>query len=106
MNWYSMTDRAILQELVARARRKRLAMNMTQKGLAERAGIHVNSVVRFEHGKTVSLLTFIQVLRVLGELDSLNSFLPDPGISPVQLMKFKGKERTRASRSRTAIHGT
>lgn len=93
-----MTNQSILLEIVARARRKRLAMNITQKVLAEKAGIHFNSVVRFEKGKTVSLMAFIQVLRVLGELDSLNAFLPDPGISPVQLMKFKGRERVRASK--------
>jgi transcriptional regulator with XRE-family HTH domain len=101
MNWYAMTDQEILQELVNRIRKKRLMVNLTQKELALKAGIHFNSVVRFERGKTISLLTFIQILRVLNELDGLNTFMPDPGISPVQLLKLKGKEKMRASKTRT-----
>jgi transcriptional regulator with XRE-family HTH domain len=96
-----MTDQEILQELVNRIRKKRLMVNLTQKELALTAGIHFNSVVRFERGKTISLLTFIQILRVLNELDGLNTFMPDPGISPVQLLKLKGKEKMRASKTRT-----
>jgi transcriptional regulator with XRE-family HTH domain len=101
MNWYAMTDQGILRELVNRIRKKRLMLNLTQKELALKAGIHFNSVVRLEHGKTISLMTFIQVLRVLDELDGLNMFLPDPGISPIQLLKLKGKEKMRASKTRT-----
>ena len=54
------------------------------------------------------MLTLIQVLRALGGLEEkifvaeyqikLNAFLPEPGPSPLQLAKMKGRERQRASR--------
>jgi len=97
MNWYILSDPAILLELANRVRKKRLMINMTRRQLAEKAGLHPNSVANLENGKTVSLQTFIQVLRALDELASLDHFIPDPGISPVALLKLKGKEKQRAS---------
>ena len=44
------------------------------------------------------MLTFIQILRALDALEELDSLLPEPGISPLQLAKMKGKVRRRASR--------
>ena len=44
------------------------------------------------------MLTLIQILRALEALDGLDSFLPDPGISPLQLAGMKGRERKRANR--------
>ena len=33
----------------------------------------------------------------MNALEEIDSFLPDPGVSPLQLAKMKGKERRRAS---------
>ena len=38
MDYYSMSDRAILREIGRRLKRKRLDRNMTQQTLADRAG--------------------------------------------------------------------
>ena len=43
--------------------------------------------------------TLIAVLRELGALDHLSSFLPEIPVSPLLLLKSQGKERKRASRS-------
>jgi len=43
------------------------------------------------------MLTFVQVLRALGVLDELDSLLPDPGISPLEIARMKGRMRKRAS---------
>ncbi|WP_340064755.1 helix-turn-helix transcriptional regulator [Ascidiimonas aurantiaca] len=92
-----LTDQHILEELSRRVRQRRLNLNITQKQLAKSAGVHLQTIKKFEAGNNIQLLTLIQVLRVLGDLDTLNLFLPDPGISPVQLVKLKGKSRERAS---------
>jgi hypothetical protein len=48
-------------------------------------------------GNPFEILTLIQILRALNALDEIDSFLPDPGISPLQLAMMRGKERQRAS---------
>lgn len=38
----------------------------------------------------------IRILRALGKMDALDAFLPEPGLSPLQLARLKGRERKRA----------
>lgn len=99
MNFYGMSDKAILRELGRRVRQNRLAKNLTQKRLAEMAGVSRMTIVNLEKGQAATLLTFIQVLHSLGSLDGLENFLPDLGPSPLQVAKMKGKKRSRASGS-------
>ncbi|MHA7830157.1 MAG: helix-turn-helix domain-containing protein [Flagellimonas sp.] len=91
------SNESILEELTKRVRQRRLNLNMTQEQLANRTGLHIQTIKNFESGNNTSLLTLIQILRVFGDLAALDKFLPNPGISPVQLLKLKGKERERAS---------
>lgn len=93
---YGMTDNAILEELGRRFRALRLRKNITQEELARRTMISTTRIKALEAGRT-KLDTMIGVLRELGALDELDSFLPDPGISPIQIAKMKGKIRQRAS---------
>ena len=99
MNFYGMSDKAILREVGRRVRQNRLAKNLTQKRLAEMAGVSRMTIVNLEKGQAATLLTFIQVLHSLGSLDGLEKFLPDLGPSPLQVAKMKGKKRSRASGS-------
>ncbi len=94
-----LSDKAILKELARRIRRRRLNLNLTQQQVAEQSGLHLQTIKNFESGNNASLLTLIQILRVFGDLEALDRFLPDPGLSPVQLLKLKGKQRQRASGS-------
>lgn len=98
MSIYGMSDRAILREMGRRLKRKRLDKNMSQQELAELAGLNRTTVSEIEQGNPFAMLTFIQILRALDALEELDSLLPDPGISPLQLAKMKGKVRQRASR--------
>lgn len=98
MSIYGMSDRAILKEIGRRLKRKRLGKNLSQQKLADLAGINRTTVRDIEQGSPFGVLTLVEILRALDALDELNSFLPDPGISPLQLAKMKGKERRRASR--------
>ncbi|WP_024769423.1 helix-turn-helix transcriptional regulator [Aquimarina macrocephali] len=99
MNINNLSDEQILAELTQRVKQRRLNLNITQDELSKRAGVHVQTIKNFESGKTTTLLTFIQILRAFGDLSALSSLFPDPGISPIELLKLKGKERERASRS-------
>lgn len=97
MNIYGMSDRAILREIGRRLKRKRLEKNVSQQKLAELAGLNRTTIGEAERGTPFGVLTLVQILRALNALEEIDSFLPDPGISPLQLAKMKGKERRRAS---------
>ena len=97
MQLSNLSDTAILEELTQRIRQRRLNLNLTQEQVADKSGLHKQTIKNFESGKNASLLTLIQILRVFGDLGALDKFLPDPGVSPIQLLILKGKERERAS---------
>lgn len=100
MDYYGMTDRAILVELGSRLRRRRLNRNITQQRLADEAGVSRLNIYHLESGRGIHLMSFVRVLRTLESLAELDAFLPERGISPLQLAKLKGTPRRRASRKR------
>ena len=99
MDFVVMTDAEIERELGRRIKALRLRKNLTQDELAARALLHRNAISALESGKGSRMSTLIAVLRELGALDHLSSFLPEIQVSPLLLLKGQGKERKRASRS-------
>ena len=97
MNLNNMSHAAISLELGQRLKRARLNADITQAELAKRAGLNRRTILNAEKGK-VQLENFIVILAALGLTDQLNMFLPDQQLSPLQLAKFSGRERKRASR--------
>ena len=64
----------VQQELAEQVRQRRLALNLSQGGLANRAGISMGTVKRFEktgHISLDSLLKIALVLDALGEFETL-----------------------------------
>ena len=100
MDFYGMTDKALLKEIGQRLRTLRLNRNLSQEQLADSAGISRITVGECERGGSVNMLTMVQILRALDQLENLDALLPAPGLSPLQLAKLKGKARQRASGSR------
>lgn len=82
--------------LCKQVERIRLARNITQAQLAERAEVSLRTVGRLEKGEGVSLDTFIRVLKALGLQASLAAALPDPTVRPVERLQAAGRERQRA----------
>lgn len=97
MTIYGMSDRAIVKEMGRRVKRKRLEKNLTQQEVAELAGINRTTFSDLERGKLFGILTLLKILRALNSLEAIDAFLPDPGLSPLQLAKMRGRERQRAS---------
>lgn len=76
-------------------------MQTTQKEMAELTNLSQRTISNLENGKDVSFSTVIDVLRALGQLQSLEVMIPEPGIRPSQIVKYgKQPERVR-SRSKT-----
>lgn len=99
MDFYSLSDLGIEEELGKRIKTLRLRKNLTQKELAEATTLSLNVIKSLESGRG-KLSSIIAVLRELGALDHLDSFIPEPSISPMQLAKMQGKQRERASGDR------
>ena len=99
MDFYTLSDKGIEEELGHRIRALRLRKNITQKELAEATTLSLNSIKSLESGRG-KLSTFIAVLRELEALDHLDNFIPEVSISPMQLAKTQGKVRKRASGER------
>ena len=101
-NWYSMSDPAIVSQLGTFLRQIRLQQNLTQEQVAEKAGLSRSAISDMENGKTVaSLLTTVQVLRALQQLQLLDNWQVTSQVSPLQMAKLSGKERLRASGTTT-----
>ena len=98
MDWYGMSDKAIVRDIGKRIRQMRLNKNISQNTLSEKIGIHRVTLSKIERGQQISLLTLIQIMRGLGELQRLENIVLEDIISPIQLAKLQGKKRKRASR--------
>ena len=97
MKFNEMTIPAILNELGSRIQRERLNRDMTQSELAQKAGVSLRTLQHVEAGRGCTLFSLVGILRALDRLSDLDGFLPEPGISPVQLARMKGHVRQRAS---------
>ena len=96
MDIYSKSDKAILAEIGSRFRRLRLRRDLSQEQLAMYAQVSISTIKSLEAGAG-KLSTIIAVLRELKALDQIENFIPEPSVSPVQLLERAGKERQRAS---------
>jgi transcriptional regulator with XRE-family HTH domain len=103
MNWNSLSNSAIIEEVGKRLKGYRFQRKLTQQELADQAGISVFSVIQIEKGKAVTLIVFLSVLRVLRILDNFELFIPEIGISPIELLRLKGKTPKRIKKSKKQL---
>ncbi len=80
-----LSDTQIEQEMGNRLKNHRLDLNLTQEEVASRSGLSRRTITAIENGEGSTLGTLIAMLRALNALDTLESFLPDPGISPIAM---------------------
>lgn len=59
------------QKIAGNIREKRLLMELTQEGLAERSGVPLATLRKFEQKGIVSLESFLKLLRVIGGLEEI-----------------------------------
>ncbi len=93
------TTEEILREVGERLQGFRLQQNVTQAELAETAGVGHATVKRAEAGENIRLETIVKILRALGRVEALDSFLPEPLVSPIRLADQRERGRQRARRS-------
>lgn len=96
-----LTDITILKELGERISQHRLELELTQADLAEQAGIGKRTLERIEAGASAQSISLLRVLRVLKLLPGLDLLLPEVGPRPMDLLKYKGKQRQRVRQAKS-----
>lgn len=100
MNLDFMTDGEIAELLGNRLRTYRMTFDeygITRERVAQRAGVSLSSVERFEKGGNPRLLTVISILREFGLLGGLVAVIPDTsGLTPMQIIEQMKPGRKRA----------
>ncbi len=91
------TPRDVLLACAQRAKELRLSENMTQKELADRMGISVGSIKRFEKTGEIQFSSLLNLALVLGRLDEFDAVFTRVR-TPVSL--FNHKEPPKRQRAR------
>jgi transcriptional regulator with XRE-family HTH domain len=94
-NWTAMSDKVLLKHIGDFIKYHRMEQNKTQDTLATEAGISRSTLSLLERGESVTLLTLIQVLRMLDQLQVMDTFRIEKQISPIQLARMEQKKRKR-----------
>lgn len=94
------TPSDIQRELAARAKARRLELNISQAELAERSGMSLGSLRRFETTGEISLRYFLELALVLGELKEFATlFRP---VQTFSLFEEAPRPRQRSSKKSAA----
>ena len=99
MSWSRTSNHRIEEEIGKRIQKVRLLQNLTQKDLAQKAGLSRGAVSKIERGQGATLSSMIEIMRVLRLLDSFEQVFPTAQLSPLEIVKLEGKQRKRASSS-------
>lgn len=101
VDWASMSDVVLMETIGKFIKHHRMNQNRTQEEVSSKAGISRSTLSLLERGETVTISTFIQVIRVLDLLYIMDEFKVDDRISPIDYAKLQQKhQRKRASGSR------
>lgn len=90
------TPLEILTETAARAKTRRLALNFTQQGLAERSGVSLGSIKRFERSGKIAFEALLKVALALNALTDFESLFSSQAHStPLRLDDILKKPKVR-----------
>ena len=92
-DFYEYSTPELVRLLGERFRDYRMRCNFTQKEVAERSGIGLTTIHKFENGtaRNISLSTFILLLKVVGQINALDDVLPELPESPYLIRKEEKK---------------
>jgi len=99
-NFSTFTE--VLQKLGARLREQRLAQSLTQRELAQMAGLSLGALRKLETNGQCSLETLVRVVQALGLLDEMEDLfmLKRQSIAQMEQVDLVSR-RQRAPRKRT-----
>ncbi len=88
-DFYEYSTPELVRLLGSRFKEYRMRCNLTQREVAEQSGIGLTTIHKFEHGTAgnLSLSTFLLLLKVIGQINSLDELLPELPDSPYLIRK-------------------
>lgn len=92
------TTPELMQDIAMAARAGRLALNLTQTGLARRSGVSLGTIKKFERSGKISLKSLLNIAMALGatqEFESLFTTIPASAVLSLDklLVPPKGRKR-------------
>ena len=97
MDWMLRPPLDVQKDFARRARTLRIEQNLSQVSLAERIGVAVGTVKRFEKTGEIQFNHLLRMALVLGRLDEFDELF---GISPKPQSLFRLKEEKLRQRPR------
>ncbi len=99
INWHELSDDAVQAVIGRFIQETRLQQNKSQKQVADAAGLNRSTLSQIENGRGGTLLSIVQILRVLNQMSFLNVFQVEEKASPIYLAKMEMKKRKRARKT-------
>lgn len=78
------TPYEISKEIAQRAKNRRKALKLTQVQLAERSGVSLGSIKRFEQTGEISMSSLLKIAMVLGCLKDFERLFEKPAYSSIE----------------------
>lgn len=99
---YGKSNSEFIIELGNRFKQYRLTCRLTQKEVAERAGISLYTVKSFENGRALNITmgSFFSMLRAISFLDEADKLLPELPPSPYLIEKMNKQKPKRIKNGR------
>jgi transcriptional regulator with XRE-family HTH domain len=92
-----LTAPQLATAVAQRARRLRLDRNLTQQELADRAGMSLSSLRRFERTGEVAFLSLVRIAVALDAVDGLAALFPEQVRSLDDVLERPRRQRGRRS---------
>lgn len=83
----------VMELLGGRLRSLRKSRALTIGEVAGKTGLSRRTVARAESGRNPTLGTIVELLRAYGRLDALAALLPEPELSPMDMLKRTRKRK-------------
>lgn len=92
---YAFSNSDLVKMLGRRFKTYRIKCRMTQSEMSGQTGVSVSTIRSFENGKlnNVSLQVLLSLMRAVGQLEQIESILPELPISPKDVFEKKASPK-------------
>ena len=94
-SFHLYTPKTIATDLAEKVKALRLQANWTQQTLAERSGVSLGSLRRFEQKGQISLDALLLLVSALGRLNDFTVLLNPPQVNSLKALEARAKTRQR-----------
>lgn len=86
------------EDLIKNFRQYRINYSLTQKELADKTGISLRSIIRFENGEDITLSNFIKLIDALDLTENMKCLIPDQSKRPSAYLETEQKRQRAVSK--------